>query len=301
MSDGKPYQCSHFKQNTVYAIMQPAISSGNTFYPYFFKSPDRNMFDAIGWDYLLSYALTTNASGAGSVDRNPDLPAYLPATEVELTASPDPGYMFDHWSGDLSGNNNPDTILMDSDKTITAFFLTLNCTLTVNVDGNGAVVKNPDSPFYPRNSAVELTAVPDSGWRFDHWGGNLWGSQSPDTIIMNGDKTVTAYFLEDGYVEEDQAEKMQVTFLDVYPNPFSEKIEIKFSVGRSAKSVELKIYDVTGQLIRDFSINQLTNQLVNKIIWDGRDDAGEKVSSGIYFLKFSTENCREIKKLLLLR
>lgn len=53
MSDGDPYQCSHFSQGNVYGIMQPAVSSGTTFYPDFYKTPDKTMLDAIGWDYVV--------------------------------------------------------------------------------------------------------------------------------------------------------------------------------------------------------------------------------------------------------
>ena len=52
MSDGDPYQASHFRQGSVAGIMQPAFSSGETFYPNFYRTPDIDMFDAIGWDYV---------------------------------------------------------------------------------------------------------------------------------------------------------------------------------------------------------------------------------------------------------
>jgi hypothetical protein len=47
---------------------------------------------------------------------------YLLDTIVPLTATPDPGYIFSEWSGDASGTDNPLSVLMNSDKTITATF-----------------------------------------------------------------------------------------------------------------------------------------------------------------------------------
>jgi uncharacterized repeat protein (TIGR02543 family) len=41
-----------------------------------------------------------------------------------------------------------------------------------------------------------LTAVPAAGWTFSNWSGDLTGSTNPDTIIMDGNKTVTATFTE---------------------------------------------------------------------------------------------------------
>jgi hypothetical protein len=51
MSDGSPYQASHFREQTTnIGIMDPAFSSGQTFYPNYMKASDLAAFDAIGWD-----------------------------------------------------------------------------------------------------------------------------------------------------------------------------------------------------------------------------------------------------------
>jgi hypothetical protein len=124
MSDGDPYQCSHFSQGNVYAIMQPAISSGTTYYPDFYKTPDKTMLDAIGWDYPIWYTLATTIDpvGTGTILKDPDMTAYPSGQEVQLTANPITGWQFDHWGGDLSGNTNPTSIMMNGNKTVTAFF-----------------------------------------------------------------------------------------------------------------------------------------------------------------------------------
>jgi hypothetical protein len=52
MADGNPWQASHFREQAAnIGIMDPALSSGQTFWPDFYKTPDSNMFDAIGWDF----------------------------------------------------------------------------------------------------------------------------------------------------------------------------------------------------------------------------------------------------------
>ena len=51
MSDGSPYQASHFREQTSnLGIMDPAFSSGQTFYPNYMKASDLTAFDGIGWD-----------------------------------------------------------------------------------------------------------------------------------------------------------------------------------------------------------------------------------------------------------
>jgi hypothetical protein len=71
-------------------------------------------------------------------------------------------------------------------------------TLTVNVDGNGWVEKDPNQATYADGQPVVLTAHADSGWSFDHWSGDLEGSASPVQITMDTDKTITAHFVTEG-------------------------------------------------------------------------------------------------------
>ena len=307
MSDGDPYQCSHFSQNNVNAIMQPAMSSSKTFYPYFYRIADRHMFDAIGWDYLTNFTMDMIIVGNGTVNKDPDSFAYQPGTQVELLATPDPGWAFDHWSGDLTGGNNPDTVTMDYDKTITANFRDLYYTLTTNVIGSGSVLKNPDLPEYLPATPVELTADPDPGWSFDHWSGNLWGSQNPDTIIMNGNRTVTAHF-EDQYVAENQLSEIQSPFIDISPNPSRDRVIIEYGIGQNKEvtsghelAVSINIYDVAGNTVKSFNLASDILPHASKVSWDGRDNVGKKVSSGVYFIKFEAGDYKETRKLLLLR
>lgn len=66
------------------------------------------------------YFLMTSASTGGMID--PPGGLYDDGAEVQITAIPDGGYHFDFWSGDLSGSDNPATIMMDNDKSVTANF-----------------------------------------------------------------------------------------------------------------------------------------------------------------------------------
>jgi len=70
-----------------------------------------------------TYELTVNIQVHGSVTKNPDQTEYEPGTPVELTATPEEGWIFYEWSIDLTGSENPKTIIMDSDKTISAIFV----------------------------------------------------------------------------------------------------------------------------------------------------------------------------------
>ena len=73
---------------------------------------------------ICAYTLTTNVNpvGSGTVTKNPDKGTYCPNEQVTLTVTPNAGYSFSSWSGDLSGNTNPATITMNGNKTVTANF-----------------------------------------------------------------------------------------------------------------------------------------------------------------------------------
>ncbi|GAA0890459.1 glycoside hydrolase family 9 protein [Fulvivirga kasyanovii] len=68
------------------------------------------------------YTLSTSINGQGSIQLSPAGGVYDANTEVTLTALPVAGYVFTGWSGDLSGTANPATIVMTTNKTVTATF-----------------------------------------------------------------------------------------------------------------------------------------------------------------------------------
>ncbi len=139
--------------------------------------------------------LTVNVSGSGSVSRDDNGP-YEYGDVVQLTANSDTGWHFDSWSGGLTGTTNPDSITLDGNKTVTATFVKDTVTLTVNTNGNGSVSRDDNGP-YEYGDVVQLTANADTGWHFDSWSGGLTGTTNPDSITLDGNKTVTANFARD--------------------------------------------------------------------------------------------------------
>ncbi|MCK4330597.1 T9SS type A sorting domain-containing protein [candidate division WOR-3 bacterium] len=92
----------------------------------------------------------------------------------------------------------------------------------------------------------------------------------------------------------------------VFPNPFREETVISLEcINRVDAAVtwsqhSIKIYDLTGRLIRTFNLcNPCKSE--ESVIWNGRDDSGKKVPSGIYFLKFDAGEYTATKKLLKVR
>ncbi len=134
----------------------------------------------------------------GTVLKNPSLTAYNSGDAVVLTATPAVGYTFTGWSGDATGTISPLTVTMNANKNITANFTAIAGTYSLNVNAiNGTVLKNPNLVSYESGASVQLTATPNTGFKFSSWSGDATGSVSPLTVIMNSDKNITANFTED--------------------------------------------------------------------------------------------------------
>jgi hypothetical protein len=87
-----------------------------------------------------------------------------------------------------------------------------------------------------------------------------------------------------------------------YPNPFNPDTRIQFTVnsGRFPLRTTLRIYNIRGQLVRTLLDEERTGGDY-AVLWDGRDESGKAVSSGIYFCRLSTGSSSEVKKMVLLK
>ncbi len=84
-----------------------------------------------------------------------------------------------------------------------------------------------------------------------------------------------------------------------YPNPFNPSTSISFSIPNDSQ-VKLSVYNIKGQLVK-----QLKNERMIKghhtVQWNGINDQGNSVGSGIYFIRLNTETNHSVKKALLLK
>lgn len=95
--------------------------------------------DMGAYEYVI-YNLTIETSTGGTTDPSPAIYSHLGGTEVTITAWPDDNYRFSGWAGDVplsQENDNPITITMDSDKSITANFTATPPEETGEGDGDG--------------------------------------------------------------------------------------------------------------------------------------------------------------------
>ena len=89
-----------------------------------------------------------------------------------------------------------------------------------------------------------------------------------------------------------------------YPNPFNPVTTIRFKVeGQRSKvpiPTTLKVYNVLGQLVRTL-VDEPKERGTYEVIWDGKDDEGKEVASGIYLYQLKVGEFAECKKMVLLK
>ena len=153
------------------------------------------------------FGLTTEVSkGKGSISVSPAKNKYKAGTEVTLTAEPAEGYSFHSWGGDASGSQNPTTVVMNSDKHVTASFdeikpkyVTLEMSSSPPKGGSISITEEvrPMGPAaFPKGTEVTVEAFPNEGYRFSHWTGDAGGTEKVKKITMSRDKQITAVFEE---------------------------------------------------------------------------------------------------------
>ncbi len=128
--------------------------------------------------------------------------------------------------------------------------------------------------------------------------------------IYNGDNNINILFQDDvnNFVDEpqvgiDDEECVLISnnlILSNFPNPFNPTTTIKLSIPEESK-VELTVYNIKGQKIKTLVSDQLTVGQ-HSVIWNGNDEYGDSVSSGIYLYKLNVNGGIEtVKKCLLLK
>ena len=138
-------------------------------------------------------------------------------------------------------------------------------------------------------------------------GGSPWGIQSADfnldgaldiACVNYNSNNVTILDNMVVGIEESQPSNTSPLLL-IFPNPFRDKVNIQYCIGSGARGIELKIYDATGRLIKQF--NNSTIQPFNQIVWDGTDNSNREVPNGVYFCRVKSSDLTVTKQIILIR
>jgi len=196
----------------------------------------------------------------------------------------------------------------------------------INRDEFGDLVVSAYDPggmglVYVYLGGTEMDTTPDWGVLGQYWGGlgtaiatadlnndgvdelilgepfYFFGSNKGRVYIYSGDTAFVS-------VEDDEEEHIlphQFTLEQNYPNPFNANTVIRYSldVSRSTHTT-LKIYNILGKEVRTL-VDKRQSRGEYRVNWNGEDNHGKEVASGIYFCQLTVADQKKTKKLLLLK
>ncbi len=135
----------------------------------------------------------------------------------------------------------------------------------------------------------------------DGLGDNFVRSIAVDTdgSLWFGGAVLTHYIPDSAIVPVAEVTPIPLLLHQNHPNPFNPSTTIFFTLPE-AGDVRLTVYNTQGQTVKTLAEGRRAAG-AHSVVWDGRDDGGNAVASGVYFSELVTPSGAERKKMLLLR
>jgi len=162
---------------------------------------------------------------------------------------------------------------------------------------------NSSSSQHMHNYAVDLSTYADSAMIIFHSGFMVPDSNQNGKVHGLFAVTPSGKILEFSSLvaigEEDLSIPKTFDISQNYPNPFNPTTNIKYQLPEAA-DVSLVIYNILGQKVRTL-VNNRVNAGFHTVEWDGRNDAGVKISTGVYIYRFQAADFIKTKKMVLMK
>jgi hypothetical protein len=126
----------------------------------------------------------------------------------------------------------------------------------------------------------------------------VWVSGSLSFVADYDAGLVILEYLNETFVEE-SSEPLNFSLYQNYPNPFNPTTTIEYNLPKNGHAV-IEIVDILGRQIRTLIAKERTAGS-HQVTWNGLDDAGNRVASGVYLYRMTAEGFTETRKLLLLK
>lgn len=173
-------------------------------------------------------------------------------------------------------------------------------------DYANAIAIDASGNVYVTGSAgtIKYSASGDQLWIIS-WGGvDIIVDTSSYLYLIGGYcEYITRKYIQTSSEVKDQTgnreKPSEFTLSQNYPNPFNQSTKIEFTLSHSG-FVSLNIYDLLGRKIRTLVSENLSSGY-KSVLWDGENESGKEVASGLYFYQLKIGGFSEAKKLVLLK
>ncbi|MCD6176454.1 MAG: T9SS type A sorting domain-containing protein [Candidatus Cloacimonetes bacterium] len=269
-------------------------------------------------EILFTQSLNSKVAGsaiAADFDNDDQLEIAFTTDDGEFYIMHQNGDILPGWPVDISRSisNPPLAVDLDNDDNVELVCFTVaNDFYAFHNDGTEVEFApvTVDISAYGPSSVEDI----DGDGDFDFISGTIAGALIIDCKLTKGTKipwsTYRGNYRRTGYYGDNKvvtdAEDLAIipanpVLNQNYPNPFNPLTNISFSLPADSK-VDLNIYNIRGQKVRVLAKSESREEGLQNIQWNGTDDNGKKVGSGIYFYKLEVDNFTvDVKKCILLK
>ena len=148
--------------------------------------------------------------------------------------------------------------------------------------------------FSPNGTVLDTILVPGQTANCN------WGDADRGTLyITSGNSVYRIRMTTNGVLEHGTAGAGSIELHPNYPNPFNPETVIPYKIPRTAE-IQLVVWDVTGKWIRTVASGK-QSEGDHRVIWDGRDESGRLMPSGVYVVILEAGGLRMSRKILLMK
>jgi len=168
-----------------------------------------------------------------------------------------------------------------------------------HIDVTGAVINDINNQRNKSQFRIRFEIYSDMDSLYDKIEFDFLSPYPPYSIYF---PTLLFYYHNSTSVDSQYEFSLNSILLENYPNPFNISTNIVFSIPKDYIEYSLSIYDIKGRLVRTFSTDQIKKKGgYYNVLWNGTDNTGQVVSSGMYLCRLKTDSNKKIKKLILLK
>ncbi len=260
-----------------------------------------------------TYTLTVPIVGSGTVTKFPDQATYDCGTKVILTAVPAATWAFTGWSGDVTSTTNPLSVVMDGNKTITATFEMATAVVVSMFEAE--TVNEGVTLRWKFSDATDLVA---SAIERAETVAGPWIRVTGDAQDVSGVETITDHAVQ---ADHDYVYRLMATvtggrsvaltaitgkagamvteskLAKVWPNPTTDFARIDYTVAREMR-VQVTIIDLQGRTVAAL-FDGVQRPGRYQASWN--TNAGHRIPSGVYFVRYQAPGITQVRRVLLAR